>query len=166
MSASFDWTFAYGSNMDVDDLQAWFMRNGYTAARVERMTRAELADHRLVWNYRSKSRRGGAANVEPAPGNTLHGVALLVNAGTLAALDKKEGHPRSYSRGAAKVSIKLDNKSEVDAWLYVALPSRCEPTTVPPTRDYLEIIIRAATRVGLPAEHIAMLHATPTVEGA
>jgi hypothetical protein len=92
----------------------------------------------------------------------LPGVALLVSPETLGAIDKKEGHPAYYSRGETRVSAQLADGTSIDAWLYVAVPARCHSITVPPTRAYLDIIIRAAERVGLPAEHIAMLRTVPT----
>jgi hypothetical protein len=42
--------------------------------------------------------------------------------------------------------------------------SRCRSATVPPKRKYFDIVIRAAESVGLPAECVGMLRATPTAE--
>lgn len=164
MTNSPEWTFAYGSNMSIDDLQAWFAQKGHTAARVERVEPATLPGYRLIWNYYSNSRKGGAANVERAAGQILPGVALLVSCETLSAIDKKEGHPKYYSRGEARVPVQLADGTSIDAWLYVAVADRCRSATVPPRRAYLDIMILAAERVGLPAEHVAILRATPTAD--
>lgn len=165
MNADQHWVFAYGSNMNLQDLRRWFARGSYSAPCIERVERATLHDHRLVWNYYSSSRKAGAANVERAPGYSLPGIALLVDEDTLKAIDSKEGHPSYYSRGMATVPVQLQDGIEVAAWLYVAVPARCTNTTQPPTSAYLDLLIHAAEEHELPNEHIALLKATPTAEG-
>jgi hypothetical protein len=162
MSDSLEWTFAYGSNMDVDGLRSWLKDNGHIDARVDRWERATLAGHCLVWNYYSRTRRGGAANVKQCEGASLPGVALQLNSAGLAAVDRKEGHPKFYSRGEAPVTVQLSDGTSVRAWLYIAVSNKCRLTKVPPTREYLDIIIKAAERHSLPADHIEMLRGTPT----
>lgn len=157
------WVFAYGSNMNLADLRAWFVRKLNFEPHITRVERATLPGYRLVWNYFSKSREAGAANVERADAN-LPGVALQVNASTLRGIDKKEGHPDVYSRGDHPVPMYLADGNGIEAWLYVALPSVCKATPQWPSRDYLDLLIRAAEEHGLPDEHIARLKATPTVE--
>lgn len=164
MSKSVEWVFAYGSNMNIEDLQRWFDEKGHRRARIARVERATLPDYRLVWNYHSISRDGGAANVERAAGQSLPGVALDVNPEALSAIDEKEGHPRYYSRGSALVPVELAAGPRIEAWLYVALPKHCSTTTVYPRCSYLEILIRASEAHGLPADHVAMLRAMPTKE--
>lgn len=164
MTESLEWTFAYGSNMNLDDLRSWFEGNGHTDARIERSERAVLPGYRLVWNYYSSRRGGGAANVEHFDGALLPGVALQVNREGFRAIDRKEGHPKYYSRGDAPVSVQLGDGSSIRAWLYVAVPGRCRKVTVPPTREYLDIIVGAAEHHGLPADHVEALRAIPTAE--
>ncbi|HTR56146.1 MAG TPA: gamma-glutamylcyclotransferase family protein [Kofleriaceae bacterium] len=166
MGASLEWTFAYGSNMDVDDLRSWFIANGHHKARIERCEPATLPGFRLVWNYYSQSRKGGAANIERFAGAVLPGVALHVNGAGLAAIDRKEGHPNYYSRGDVPVRAQLIGGTSVEAWVYVAVADRCRATEIPPTRAYLDMMIRAAERVGLPAAHVEMLRSTPTMESS
>lgn len=165
MTGSFEWTFAYGSNMVLEDLRAWFVAKGHQDARIERCVPATLPGYGLVWNYSSHSRRGGAANVERvADTSSLPGLALLVNSAGLAAIDRKEAHPNSYSRGSAPLTVQLIDGIEVEAWVYVAVPAKCSLTTVPPTRAYLDIMIRAAERHQFPLEHVEMVRSTPTAE--
>ena len=159
------WTFAYGSNMDVDDLRSWFVSKGYEDAHIERCLPATLPGYRIIWNYYSKTRRGGAANIEHvADASSLPGLALLMNGAGLAAIDRKEGHPHSYSRGSAPITVQLTDGTPVDAWVYIAVPTKCRPSTVLPTPAYLDIMVKAAERAGLPAEHIEILKRTPTAE--
>lgn len=159
-----EWVFAYGSNMDVDDLRGWLATKGLEADGIRRVERAALTGYRLVWNYRSTSRDGGAANVEPCAGQDLPGLALSVDAMTLTAIDQKEGHPRYYNRGSSPLPVRLLTGEEIVAWVYVAIPDRCSASPVPPRRAYLQLLINAARQHGLPAWHVAELEATSTVD--
>jgi hypothetical protein len=158
------WVFAYGSNMATDDLTNWLTSNGHLASGLVRIEPATLAGHRLIWNYRSRSRDGGAANIEPCVGADLPGVALMVEAVVLSAIDRKEGHPRFYSRGSSPLPVRLRQGNEVSAWVYVAVPARRSLTPVRPRRAYLQLLIAAAQQHGLPVSHIAELEATPTAD--
>jgi len=159
-----DWVFAYGSNMDVDDLCRWLKARGHPEPRVARVEVALLSDFRLVWNYRSGARRGGAANVEPAEGKELPGLALQVDAPTLAGIDLKEGHPHRYRRGPKRVPVRLESGELERAWLYVVLPEFTLGELVPPRRAYLELLLRAAERHAFPAWYVAELGRTPTAD--
>lgn len=158
------WVFAYGSNMDLEDLRRWFGERGHDANGIQAAECAVLPGYRLVWNYYSPGRRGGAANIEPQIGHELPGVALKVDAAALGAIDAKEGHPRYYSRGDRKMPIRLRDSGEVEAWVYIALPERCSATPVRPRRNYLGLMIAAAERYHFPDWYLNELGATPTAD--
>lgn len=165
MSASkTEWVFAYGSNMDTGDLRGWLAANGCRGDGILRVEPAILVGYRLVWNYRSISRNGGAANVEPCPGRELPGLALSVDASTLTAIDRKEGHPGYYSRGDLRLVVRLLRGEDISAWVYVAVPERCSAAPVPPRRAYLDLLLRAAREHALPAWYVAELEGTATVD--
>lgn len=158
------WVFAYGSNMATDDLMRRIVGEGGSADGLVRVERAFLPGHRLVWNYRSNTRGGGAANVEKCAGRELPGVALLVDEAVLSVIDRKEGHPSFYSRGASPIRVWLSGGEEIRAWVYVAAKRRCSATPVLPLRAYLQLLIDGARKHGLPPMHIAELEATPTAD--
>ncbi|MBI1865343.1 MAG: gamma-glutamylcyclotransferase [Nitrospirae bacterium] len=147
--------------MDMDNLKAWMKLKGYSTDGIQRVEKATLPGFRLVWNYYSNARSGGAANIEPS-NRDLPGVAFEVDADTLKAIDRKEGHPRVYSRGDTLRTIGLESGEEIKAWVYIVLPSRCQKTPVRPRREYLQILVRAAKLHGLPSWHILELERTPT----
>jgi len=155
--SNLEWVFAYGSNMNLDDLRRWLGEHGHRACSIERFAPAVLADYQLVWNYFSGRRNGGAANIEVARGARLPGLALYVDAATFAAIDEKEGHPHWYSRGTTPLACQLLDGTAIEAWVYIARPEHC--TTVPqwPTREYRDLLVSAAIMHGLPAEHVAAL---------
>jgi hypothetical protein len=163
-SSRHDWLFAYGSNMNVEDFREWLTSNGHCADGILRVEPATLPGYRIVWNYYSVSRKGGAANVEPCAGRELPGLALSVNEATLKATDHKEGHPSSYNRGSSRLAVRLYNGETVDAWLYVAVRDRCSATPVLPRREYLQLLVDAARRYSLPPWHITELEATQPLD--
>ncbi len=77
--------FAYGSNMDLGDVAAWFEQQQLGKPNVLHLAVGCLEGHRLVWNYRSPRRGAGAANVEPAVQRSVPGLLLEVDDATLSA---------------------------------------------------------------------------------
>ena len=150
--------------MDVVELRDWLAKKGHCADGILRVERATLASYRLVWNYYSKSRDGGAANVEPCAGRDLPGLALSVDDETLKGIDQKEGHPTYYSRGSSRLTVGLHDGQAIDAWVYIAVRDRCSATLVRPRPEYLRLLVNAASEHALPDWHIAELVATPTVD--
>ncbi len=152
--------FAYGSNLDLDDLARWLAEKGYPVERPP-VARAVLPGWRLVWNYQSPTRRGGAVNIEPAPEAELPGAVIWAGPGLLRAIDRKEGHPERYRR--RRLTVRLDG-GPLDAWTYVVTPPWRSADIRPPRRVYLETILRGARALGLPPAHIAAIAATRALE--
>lgn len=160
-----DWVFAYGSNMHLPDLARWLREHGHPAEAPRRAVPARLPDHALAWNYRSRARRGGAANVVRRLGAEVRGVALLVSARLLEAIDHKEGHPNRYDRGAERmVARALADGSPLDAWVYRVTPAHQIDEDVPPRRGYLGLMIEAAETHGLGEAWLCALRALPTLD--
>jgi cation transport regulator ChaC len=154
-----DWLFSYGSNMHLDDLRGWLQRNGHATDGIRGYRRATLRDYRLIWNYYSKGRQGGAANIERAAGATLHGIALQVTRSTRDAIDQKEGYPVFYVRES--VVLELEDATTTSASVYVVRAECCDAAAQWPTRAYLDLIVEAAIGHGLPGDHIAALKEVP-----
>lgn len=157
------WVFAYGSNMNLEDFKAWLASKGKPAKGILQYERATLPGFSLIWNYYSKNRNGGAANVQASDRN-LPGLALQVDEVTLKAIDQKEGHPNYYSRGDKPRKVLLQSGKEVLAWVYIALPECCSVHPVWPTRNYLQLLISAAKTHCLPSWHIEDLQSTQTAD--
>ena len=140
--------------MDLSDYQRWCRERGRAAGRIARAEPGVVPGWRLVWNYYSRVRQGGAANVEPAPGAELHGLALEVDAEALSAIDHKEGHPGRYRRGPGLVRVDLKTGERVQAWLYVVLPEFRQEGYVAPRREYRDLIVSVGEARGFPAEYL------------
>lgn len=158
------WVLAYGSNMHLGDLHRWLAKHDLAVASPLRVEPARLDGFRLAWNYYSEARQGAAANVVPDRGASIYGVALQVDAGLLAALDAKEGHPQRYCRGDVPRVVHLLAGGDVDAWVYEVQPDYLRTNPVWPRRAYLDLMLEAAADHGLPAAWIAVLQAVPTCD--
>ena len=156
------WVFAYGSNMHLADLRRWLSSRPAPTGRILGAESAHVEGYRLVLNYYSPRRGGGAANVRAEPLRRLPGVALQMDEAGLSALDAKEGHPRRYTRTATR--ILLASGSDVDAWIYVVRPEHIAENPVFPTRHYRGLLIEAAVEFSLPSTHVDELRRLETCD--
>lgn len=157
MSADVENVFAYGSNMDLEHLVEWCRSHCKAEVQILESKVVTLPNHKLVWNYYSKMRKGGAANVEYRDGSQVPGLLLKVTSKSLRYIDHKESHPTIYDRGARPLSVCLSHKATELAWVYKVLPQFCSSEIVLPTPEYLAIVLNAAKRHQLPEWHIEEL---------
>ena len=130
--------FAYGSNMDAGEM-------------ARRCPGATLIGLGALAGFRFLINSRGVATITPHPGSRVHGVLWSLNSGHLRALDRYEGvHHGLYSR--TRVPVRAPTGA-VDAWVYIAADS----TRGSPRPGYLEGVVTAARRAGLPADYIAEL---------
>jgi gamma-glutamylcyclotransferase (GGCT)/AIG2-like uncharacterized protein YtfP len=155
------WLFTYGSNMHLKDLQGWLQSSNLPSGEIVQARAGKLIGYRLVWNYYSKVRGGGAANIEPAT-TDLPGVLLRLDQVALSAIDAKEGHPTHYQRQLA--SAQLQGGEALRAWTYIVHPERRKPLHIAPTRHYLGLLIDGATAFNLPNAHITALKGLSTID--
>ncbi|MBI2483157.1 gamma-glutamylcyclotransferase [Candidatus Uhrbacteria bacterium] len=156
--------FAYGSNMHLPDLRRWLEEHGENPDGILRSEPATLRGWRIAWNYFSRKRNGGAANIVRAIGHILPGVVVSVDRPTLEAIDYKEGHPQYYDRGKRRLRVRLASGTDILAWTYIARREHWQRELVQPRRAYLDLLIEAARSHKLDPDHIAALEATPTVD--
>lgn len=163
--------FAYGSNMHLPDLGRYLRARELPPGALGSVRPAALPGYRLMWNYRSKVRGGGAANVErfefdgacAFEGAELYGLVLEVDQVLLNAIDVKEGHPARYVRERA--SVVYGDGVTAEAWVYVVRPEHCVGEFVAPRAEYLELMIAAAEQHRLPADYVDALRRTPALFG-
>jgi hypothetical protein len=129
--------FAYGSNMSSRQIAGW-------CPVPVALGPAELPDHRLAFLRRSIRWQGGAADIVPAPGESVWGVLWELPLG-LGELDAKEAAGEAYGRRTAEVL--LDGRAR-EAVVYEVI--RKEPAEVPPRREYIDEMLAGAREHGLP----------------
>jgi gamma-glutamylcyclotransferase (GGCT)/AIG2-like uncharacterized protein YtfP len=106
---------------------------------------AVLSGHRWLIN------RQGVATVVPDAKSDVHGLLWSCTEGDLAALDRYEGVATGwYTRQAVMVRSET---VPVEALIYVAT----DATPGKPRPGYLESVVRAARKAGLPAGYVAEL---------
>ena len=118
------WYFAYGSNMDFDQMMS---RNAPFTKRV----RGVIHGHRLVFNKISGKYPGhGVANVVAEWGYDVVGVLYEVDRPGIEALDGFEGvRGGHYIR--TEMMVQLNDGTAVNAYVYVAHPNKVEDGLTP-----------------------------------
>ncbi|MBN2077469.1 MAG: gamma-glutamylcyclotransferase [Spirochaetes bacterium] len=149
--------FAYGSNMDQEDLDRFCREQcgGSFPARAPGV--AELKDYALSFNYYSGSRKGGAANIMASPGDLVYGLLFEVNEEEFEMIARKEGAPNFYETIDVLVTV---GGEDIRARTFKVAPER-ETAFTEPTREYMDIIIAAAEAHRFPAWYLDRLRDIP-----
>ena len=144
---AFDY-FAYASNMAPNVITRLCPRHNYLGV-------AHLADHRLAFTRRSMKTGTGVADIVQAAGETVWGALYRIDDNELTAIDRKEGHDWAYTR--VMLPVRLGGGPERAAVTYTVRSK--EPTQVPPSREYLDLVIAAARERRLPGPYIEQIEA-------
>ncbi len=137
--------FAYGSNLDVRQLEA-------RCPSSRGLCRARLPHHRLDFTYYSTRWVGGAADVVPHSGSDVWGAVYELDAAELALLDRFEG---GYERVPLRVLD--DSGSEFDVVSYRVR----EKHSFRPTDIYLHKLLLWGEHWKLPQSYLEDLRRVP-----
>jgi hypothetical protein len=143
--------FAYGSNMNLDQMRALCSKPVFVGV-------ARLADHRLAFYGYSRTWDGGLETVVPAPGHEVWGVLFALGNTDWERLDSSQD-ARMDGSGMyfhSPVTVTDLESREHSARLYKK-DAQGEPRN--PSQEYLEHIVRGATANGLPPSYIEVLRA-------
>jgi len=139
--------FAYGSNLNADDLRDWSERQGVDSGLLRSCRGvARLADSELRFDYYSERRQGGVLNLHPRKGQLVEGVLFELDASERHALERKEWVPTCYER--IPVQVFDGTGMTVDAFTYRVPPVRCGGFAKPSVA-YLETVRTGLERFGL-----------------
>ena len=157
--------FAYGSNMDKDDLDKWCKNKAYPLVRCSSVFPARLSGYKLAFNYFSATRQGGAANVMRSKGEQVCGLLLKLEDRDLNTIRCKEGYSCDESMryyDEIRVDVETFDRMKIkDVVTYKVVKKREAPDHQPPTREYLDLLIWNAERYGFPADYIKYLKTVP-----
>ncbi|MEN2975432.1 MAG: gamma-glutamylcyclotransferase family protein [Candidatus Caldarchaeales archaeon] len=129
------WYFAYGSNMDPDQMK---IRGVSFSKRLH----AVLKGFRLEFNKLSfRNPREGYANIVPDREGVVEGILYEVEDEDLSKLDRYEGYPFHYNR--VKVDVMLDDGQMVEAVAYIARPEMTRKN-LKPTKEYLSHLLKGS----------------------
>lgn len=132
--------FAYGSNMDVEQMQ-------FRCPDAIRVAKATLHNYKLTERE--------FADIDESAGGAVYGLLWRISAADLKALDRYEGFPTVYQRKTVKVTVRLSDGriKQVPALVYEMTPgakARRDGKAYSPF--YREICSRAAVAAGIPDE--------------
>lgn len=143
--------FAYGSNMDVAQMEA-------RCPGAEVVGMGVLADHMLCFPRHSVMRDCGVASIMPRLGRETLGVVYGLSADNIARLDAYEdfvaeraAELNSYTR--VEIEVLVDGRPYV-AQTYIAVP---QDGAFRPNAAYLRHLLDGASMHGFPADYLAHL---------
>lgn len=155
--------FAYASNLDPEQMSE--RCPGHAVVGL-----AALHDHRIGFPRYSEERGGGTASLLPSHGKSAWGVVYDITEAHLATLDSYEGYKghgdqhNAYDRETVTVDlVRTDDGSpprRVRAITYFARPSNPQP----PSRHYLDRILRGAVHHRLPEDYVDALRREEVAE--
>jgi hypothetical protein len=143
--------FAYGSNLDPDQMRARCPDNRAVGI-------ARLREYRLCFPRRSAHRDCGVASIEPFAGAEVWGAIYDLTEADVARLDHWEGYVlgravNRYDRRA--IAVEIDGAlGRVETYI-----AQVEASPPPPNLEYLGHLRRGARAHGLPPHYVAMLDA-------
>ena|ERR1051325_10174364 len=142
--------FAYGANMDEERIQA---ENRCPDARF--IFNAVLPGYRLVFASRTEAGTIGA-DVAVDHGSRVWGVVYDITESDRQKLDAREAAARRAHRPK---EVLVHPHGDLEQRVMVLTYTVNDPTQAhqPPTREYLDYLLRGARRWGLPAAYIAQL---------
>ena len=154
MSATVNYYFAYGSNMNKSRVESRGMK--FESAQAGR-----LFDYSLRFNKRSVKYPGtAAANVMASPKDVTEGVLYqLTEPSQIEMMDPYEGFPERYSRTSMSI---VAAAGSVDAWVYVANEDHVAEGLAP-ARWYLNHLL--AGRAYLSKSYFNSLSRTSCIDG-
>lgn len=130
--------FAYGQNLNSQDLAAWCYKQGYPYPLGEKVANAYLPDTRIIFNYYSAPRRGGVINLRYQLGHVVPGVLFRVLPGGWEALDAK-GREENMYKHINIVALTEDGCEHV-AIAYQIRKDKNRDEFVPPDPLYLKVV--------------------------
>ncbi len=145
--------FAYGSNMSYEQMKERCPDSKYVGV-------ARLNGYKLDFTKMSTIRGGGVADIVEAEDDCVYGVLYSITDDDLAVLDVKE---KGYTRQTVSC-FKYDDLLDynplkgvvVDALVYTVVNKSA--TTIPPSMEYLKIILDAAFSHMFPTKYQNMIY--------
>jgi gamma-glutamylcyclotransferase (GGCT)/AIG2-like uncharacterized protein YtfP len=134
--------FAYGSNMDLDQMKERCGNEFKFVAVVY------LEGFKFVYDGYSEKRKGSVANIVECSGEKVWGVLYEITENAEKKLDENEGYPFTYQK--RYVTVKDKEGKEYKAFVYLRKPQEIGK----PSKDYMNQIIKAAYAHKLPSSYI------------
>ena len=153
--------FAYGSNMDKEDINRWCRKKEKPRIKFLSVSPAKLNGYKLSFNHFSFSRKAGAANIMKSDVDCIYGLLVELEEESIKIIREKEGYPNYYDEINVEV-VKFDGTIVLGVKTFKALKEKESPTYKAPTKYYLNLLIRNAEKYSFPNEYIELLKSLET----
>ena len=155
--------FAYGSNIDKEDLDTWCDENNLPKITPKSVIPVKLLGYRLTFNYFSSTRNCGAANIMEVENGEVYGLLMEIDNDELKIIKKKEGCPKCYKE--IKICVdSFEGQRLGEAITYKVVKNRESNCHQPPSKNYLCLIISSAIKYQFPSFYIEALKRIETKE--
>jgi hypothetical protein len=164
------WYFAYGSNLNPAGVAQWCRHYGHRSPISKPGRPAVLDNYRLCFPVYSEYWGGGVADIVYDPGKYVAGGIFNLSETELAILDEKVG--RKLDASGAETGIykritvtvaPLGKFEPVQAITYTGV--NVDKYHMPPTRQYMDLLLQGAYATGLSMMWIAYLQSFSTQPG-
>lgn len=144
--------FGYGSNLDNEDWTIWCEKRGDDPSGLIEIGAAWLDGYQLCFDYYSRSRKGGAANLKKTnrKNTATPGALFEIDDYTLDLLDRKEGVNIEDCYQREIVTVYTQDGSSHQAITYTHHSS--EDVYYEPTKNYEALIRNNLERLELPSD--------------
>jgi len=154
--------FAYGSSLSAGHFAEWAGEHGYAGRSLDDGEVSMLSDYELVLTVPSRYWGGGVGTLLPRRGGTVNGVLFSLadedadmirhKEGVVTGLYREVTVEVEVGRSGVATTMKL-----VRAHAFVAADDRTVDTPLPPSRRWLEHVLRGARAHGLPTTWLDVL---------
>lgn len=145
--------FAYGSNMNFSQIKDRCPSASFLGT-------AKLIDYTMAFTRESTKRKCGVADIVPCNTASVWGVIYQINEVELGALDKSEGFNPNREENAyirKEVMVFRDGQSNQPFTAMTYIVQNKSKHHIPPSKEYLSLIISGAEMWHLPSEYIQQL---------
>lgn len=153
--------FAYGSNMDKEDLNSWCKEKRKPKIEFLSVSPVKLNGYKLSFNYFSSLRKSGAANIMKSDEDCIYGLLVGLEEESIKIIREKEGYPNYYDEINVEVE-KFDGTIVRGVKTYKALKEKERSTYIAPKKYYLSLIIKNAKKYSFQNEYIEFLKSFET----
>lgn len=154
--APFVW-FIYGSSLDRDAFSHWAGEHGYRVPDFSAARPARLDGFRLAFDVQSRFWGGAVASLREAPGESVEGLALPMPGDARGLVDHKEGAISGlYTMMPVEIAL-LDGGEPIAAVAYRAARPSPDGRELPPSRAFVETLVKGARASGLSAAWVDRL---------
>ena len=161
------WYFAYGSNLNAQAVAEWCRHYGHRAPVMKPGKPTILDNYRLSFSIFSEYWNGGIGDIAYDPGKYVAGALFDLTDAELAVLDQKVGRKLDasgkeigvYKRIEVEVSP-LGKGEPTQAITYQG--TSVERSHIPPTQNYMDLVIQGAYSVGVSLMWISYLQSFST----